>query len=202
MNELRPDLQIIASWIEPGSRVLDIGCGSGRLIAHLMQEQGVKARGIELEKSKVNRAIAAGLPVIEGDVEDNLPHFSDQSFDYVVISQALQAMEDPRWVLSEMVRIGKQAICSVPNFGYWKNRAYLGLKGRMPVTSSLSYQWYETPNIHFCTLTDFVELAEIMGLTVERQAQVKPNGKPMYRNGKSLYANLLSEQGVFSLVKR
>lgn len=196
---LRPDLQAIAGLIAPGASVLDIGCGDGVLLAWLVQHKQVEGRGIEIDTDNVNKAIALGVPVIQGDIETDLAFYPDRSFDVVVLGQTLQALRDPKAVLDELLRIGKTAIVSVPNFGNWKNRLYLALRGRMPVTSTLSYQWYDTPNIHFCTISDFVVLCEEMGIRIERRIWVDAEGKPSRFSGRGILANILGEQGVFVL---
>ncbi len=199
---LRPDLAVIASLIEPGSRVLDVGCGDGALLRWLRDEKQVDGRGIEIDMALVNRAIASGIPVIQGDVDSDLPHYPAQSYDYVVLSQALQAMRDPKTVLSSLVRIGKKAIVSVPNFGHWKNRLYLGLYGKMPVTKTLSYQWYDTPNIHFCTIKDFVIFCECLGIAIDDRVVVDAHGHKTSFTGRGHMANLFGEQGVFLLHRK
>lgn len=199
---LRTDLAVIASLIREQSRVLDIGCGNGELLAWLRDHAAVDARGIEIDQDQVHRAIARGIPVIQGDVTTDLPHYPDQSYDYVVLSQTLQTMADPRAVLEQLVRIGRKAIVSVPNFGHWKNRLHLSVFGRMPVTKTLSYQWYDTPNIHFCTITDFVRLAEQLGITIEDRVVVNAVGHKARFSGTGFRANLFGEQGVFLLSKR
>ncbi len=196
---LRPDLAVIASLIAPKSRVLDVGCGDGQLLRWLRDHKLVDGRGIEIDQAQVHRAIAQGIPVIQGDVASDLPHYPDGAYDYVILSQTLQAMRDPRAVLLDLVRIGRQAIVSVPNFAYWKNRLHLGLLGRMPVTKTLSYQWYDTPNIHFCTITDFVILAESLGITIEDRVVVDAAGHKTKFTGRGRMANMLGEQGVFLL---
>lgn len=198
---LRPDLAVIADLIRPGVRVLDIGCGDGQLLAWLQAHKQVDGRGIEIDQPSVHRAIAAGIPVIQGDVDSDLPHYPSQSYDYVILSQTLQAMHDPRAVLRELVRIGRAAIVSVPNFGHWRNRLYLALRGRMPVTKTLSYQWYDTPNIHFCTLADFITLAEKLGISIEARVMVDATGTKLPFSGRmrAAFANLFAEQGVFLL---
>ena len=198
---LRPDLAVIASLIKSGSRVLDVGCGDGTLLRWLRDERLVDGRGIEIDQQQVNQAIAAGIPVIQGDVDADLPHYPDGVYDYVVLSQALQAMRDPRKVLLDLVRIGREAIVSVPNFGHWKNRLHLMLLGKMPVTKTLSYQWYDTPNIHFCTITDFVIFCEQLGITIEDRVVVDARGHKTKFTGHGRMANLFGEQGVF-LLKR
>lgn len=200
--QLRPDLRAIAGLVKPGASVLDIGCGEGELLAWLAQHKSADARGIEIETEKVNRAIALGVPVIQGDIETDLAFYPEQSFDVVILSQTLQAMRDPKAVLEQLLRVGKTAIVSVPNFGHWKNRLYLALKGRMPVTKTLTYEWYDTPNIHFCTLTDFVALCERMGIRIEGKIWVDALGNPSRFTGRGSLANLLGEQGVFLLARR
>jgi methionine biosynthesis protein MetW len=197
--ELRADLQAIADLVEQGSKVLDIGCGDGELLAWLAREKKVDGRGLELSQSGVNAAIARGLSVIQGDADADLQYYPAQAYDYVILSQTLQTMRDPKTVLGDLVRIGKHAIVSVPNFGYWKNRLYLLCLGRMPVTKTLSFQWFDTPNIHFCTLSDFVSLCELMQVTIEKRVYVDHNGTPSYLQGKGAFANLFGEQGVFML---
>ncbi len=199
---LRPDLAAIASLIAPGTSLLDIGCGDGALLAWLEEHRQVKGRGMELSQAGVNACIARGLAVIQGDAETDLSYYPDKSFDYVVLSQTLQAMRQPKEVLLQLVRVARHAIVSVPNFGHWKNRLYLLAWGRMPVTKTLSYQWYDTPNIHFCTIRDFVALCRELGLTVEQRIYVRATGEPAHFTGAGWLANVLGEQGVFMVSGR
>ncbi len=197
-NGIRFDLKLIADMVEPGSRVLDVGCGDGALLAYLARHKGVDGRGIELSMDGVHRCVTQGLPVIQGDAETDLKDYPAEAFDYVILSQTLQAMREPRTVLQNLTRIGRRAIVSVPNFGYWRIRLQLLLTGRMPVTEKLGYQWWETPNIHFCTIKDLVSLTEEMGLTIERCLIVNRTGR-ITGHAHSGFANLLGEQGVFLL---
>ncbi|MFL7903648.1 methionine biosynthesis protein MetW [Azospirillum argentinense] len=197
-NGIRTDLKLIAEMVEPGSRVLDVGCGDGALLAFLSRQKGVDGRGIELSMDGVHQCVAQGLSVIQGDAETDLKDYPPGAFDYVILSQTLQAMREPRTVLETMTRIGRRAIVSVPNFGYWRIRVQLLLTGRMPVTEKLGYQWWETPNIHFCTIKDFVVLAEEMGIRIERCMIVDRAGR-VTGHAHSGLANLLGEQGVFLL---
>ncbi|MBK3798032.1 methionine biosynthesis protein MetW [Azospirillum brasilense] len=197
-NGIRTDLKLIAEMVKPGSRVLDVGCGDGALLAFLSRQKGVDGRGIELSMDGVHQCVAQGLSVIQGDAETDLKDYPPGAFDYVILSQTLQAMREPRTVLETMTRIGRRAIVSVPNFGYWRIRVQLLLTGRMPVTEKLGYQWWETPNIHFCTIKDFVVLAEEMGIRIERCMIVDRAGR-VTGHAHSGLANLLGEQGVFLL---
>lgn len=196
---LRPDLQAIGHMVEPGASLLDVGCGEGDLLAWLQREKSVSGRGIELSQHGVNRSIARGLSVIQGDADADLQFYPDGAYDYVVLSQTLQTLSRPKEVLEQLVRIARHAIVSVPNFGHWRNRLYLGLGGRMPVTRTLRYEWYDTPNIHFCTISDFITLCEKLGLTVEERLYVSHQGVPTYFRNKGPFANLFGEQGIFML---
>ena len=195
---IRFDLKLIAEMVEPGSRVLDVGCGDGALLDFLTHKKGVDGRGIELSMDGVHQCVAQGLSVIQGDAEADLKDYPADAFDYVILSQTLQAMREPRTVLENLTRIGRRAIVSVPNFGYWRIRLQLLLTGRMPVTEKLGYQWWETPNIHFCTIKDFVTLTDEMGIHIERCMIVDRVGR-VTGHAHSGFANLLGEQGVFLL---
>lgn len=199
--QLRPDLQAIADLVTPGATLLDVGCGEGELLAWLKEHKQVKGRGIELSQQGVHKSIAKGLSVIQGNADVDLEHYPAGAYDYVILSQTLQTLRQPKEVLEHLVRIARHAIVSVPNFGYWKNRIYLLRHGRMPVTKNLSYEWYDTPNIHFCTISDFVVLCEQLGLTIERRLYVNEQGIPNYFHHKGLFANFFGEQGIFMIRK-
>ncbi|MBN8543532.1 MAG: methionine biosynthesis protein MetW [Alphaproteobacteria bacterium] len=202
MSTLRPDLQTIAELVTPNSRVLDIGCGEAELLAWLKSQKSVDGRGIEIEQERVQRAVRMGIPVIQGNVDTDLADYPTGAYDFAILSMTLQAMNNPKNVLAELTRIGKQAIVSVPNFGHWKNRLYLALHGKMPVTRTLAYEWYDTPNIHFCTIADFVILCERMGITIERRIMVDAQGQRSRFYGRGWWANLFGQQGVFLLSAR
>jgi methionine biosynthesis protein MetW len=198
-GELRQDLRLIADMIEPGSRVLDIGCGDGALLAYLARRKGVDGRGIELSQSGVNACVGHGLSVIQGDADRDLEAYPAGAFDVVVLSQTLQATRRPRNVLEALVRIGHRAIVSFPNFGFWRVRLRLLANGRMPVSHCLAYPWYETPNIHLCTIRDFVALCDEIGVRVERSITLDRHGRPYSLDPRGSLANLLAEQGIFVL---
>jgi len=195
---IRIDLQLIADMINPGSRVLDVGCGDGTLLDYLVHFKAVDGRGIELSQQGVNACVTQGLSVIQGDADTDLRDYPSDAFDYVVLSQTLQATVNPRSVLLEMARIGRHAIVSFPNFGYWRVRLQLLLRGLMPRTSALAHDWYDTPNIHLCTITDFVALADRVGVTIERALTLDRTGTRVHER-KGVLANLLGEQAVFLL---
>src|SRR5438067_4613566 len=198
-DRLRRDLRLIAEMIEPESRVLDIGCGDGALLAYLAREKAVDARGMELSQSGVNACVRHGLSVIQGDADRDLDAFPVSAFDVVVLSQTLQATRQPRHVIEALVRIGKRAIVSFPNFGYWRIRLGLLWRGRMPVSELLNNSWYETPNIHLCTIRDFVALCDAIGVRIERSLTLDRHGRPFALNPRGGLANLLAEQAVFVL---
>jgi len=198
-GRLRRDLRVIADMIEPAARVLDIGCGDGALLGYLVSEKGADARGVELSQSGVNACVGRGLSVIQGDADRDLDAYPLGAFDVVVLSQTLQATRNPRRVLETLVRIGDRAIVSFPNFGYWRVRLGLLAHGRMPVTPLLDHQWYDSPNIHLCTIRDFVALCSEMGIRIEKSVTLDRYGNPYALDPRGSLANLLAEQGVFVL---
>jgi methionine biosynthesis protein MetW len=167
MRQLRPDLAVIAATVAPGSRVLDVGCGDGALMAALRDDSRVDARGMELDPHNVAECVAKGLSVIQGDADSDLAYYPDAAFDYAILSQTLQTTKRPDQVLEELLRVGRKAFVSFPNFGHWRVRASLLWRGRMPVTRLLPVAWYETPNIHHVTVSDFRDLVAARHLTVE-----------------------------------
>ena len=197
----RVDLQFVAGMVAEGSRVLDIGCGDGALLDLLIRERGVDGRGIELSQLGVNNCVAKGLSVIQGDADEDLDNYPDGAFDFVILSQTLQATRHPKAVLENMLRIGKYAIVSFPNFGHWRLRLQLMFRGRMPMTGILSTPWYETENIHFCTIRDFVVLVDMLGVKIERAVALDEYGKPLRLNAPWWLWNFFGEQGVFLLHK-
>jgi methionine biosynthesis protein MetW len=199
MSKLRSDLQLIADLVPKGTKVLDVGCGDGELLAWLAAHKQVDARGLEMDQGKVREAIARGLPVIQGNAETDLSTYRKKSYDSVILSRTLQAMHDPQEILKQILRIGNQVIVSIPNFGYWKNRTHLGFKGRMPVTSTLTYAWHNTPNIHFCTLADFELLCEELGIKILQRICVNLAGERSVIQKGTTLPNLLAEQAVFVL---
>jgi len=198
--QARIDLLVIANLVEPGSRVLDIGCGEGDLLHLLSTEKQVDGRGIELSQRGVNACVTRGLSVVQGDADEDLQDYPDDAFDYVILSQTIQATHNPREVLAQMQRIGRRIIVSFPNFGHWRIRWQLGVHGRMPVTHTLDYQWYNTPNIHLCTVLDFAALCGELGLHIEQTRMLSGDqDRRVKKPGRR--ANLFAEQAVF-LVSR
>jgi methionine biosynthesis protein MetW len=193
VNGLSVRLQQVASTIPAGASVLDVGCSDGRLLAWLRDNRGVDGRGIELDPARVAAAVARGLSVVQGDATHDLAAFPDQSVDYAILSETLQAMQAPANVLQQLVRIGRKAVVAFPNFGHWRVRLDLLTKGRMPVTRSLPTSWHETENIHLCTIDDFRALATDLGLTLEGQAFLSGEKRT------STWPNLRADHALFIL---
>ncbi|MDF3075218.1 MAG: hypothetical protein K0S54_2885 [Alphaproteobacteria bacterium] len=197
---IRVDLQLIADMVDAKSRVLDIGCGDGALLEYLVHFKQVDGRGMELSQQGVNACVGNGLAVIQGDADTDLRAYPDGAFDYVILSQTLQATRDPRGVLQQMLRVGRRAVVSFPNFGYWRVRLGLLLNGRMPTTQTLPYSWYDTPNIHLCTIRDFLDMSASAGVEIERMIALGKDGR---RVGSAVdlpaLINWRAEQAVFLL---
>ena len=199
IQSIRKDWDLIESLIRDNSRVLDIGCGEGDLIQQLEKNLSAKVHGIEKNQELALNAIAKGLSVTHGDAEKDLLQYSNQSFDYVILSQTLQAMVEPKKILSELLRVGSKAIVSFPNFGHWKIRLQLLLKGRMPITEGLPFSWYDTPNIHFFTLKDFQNLCNEMNIVIENSIGLTSKGKQFPIDGSLLSANIITSEAIFLL---
>ena len=198
-KNMRVDLRLMSEMIEPRSRVLDIGSGDGSLIEHLFRTRGCDARGLEIDMAEVTRSVAHGLPVMQGDADTDLAHYPDGLFDYVVLSRTLQAVEQPREVLRQMLRIGARALVSFPNFGHWRVRWQLLHSGRMPMTATWDRPWHATPNIHPCTIQDFFDLCAQEGYTVERWLAVDDGGRRAPWRRSPALANIFGEQALFLL---
>ena len=198
----RVDLVMVAEMVAPRSRVLDVGSGDGELLELLATTRQCDARGIELSREGVNAGVARGLAIVQGDADVDLAHYPDDSFDYVILSQTLQATRRPRWVLEQMLRIGRRAVVSFPNFGHWRSRLDLMVNGRMPVTENMPFAWYETPNIHFCTIRDFVGLVERLDAKIEKAVALDSSGHRVRVNMPWWFWNLFGEQAVFLLRRK
>src|SRR5437773_9790796 len=197
----RIDLLVVADMVQRGARVLDVGCGDGELL-RLLEGRGVDGRGIELSREGVNECVAKGLAVVQGDADTDLEDYPDDAFDYVILSQTLQATRRPRVVLEHMLRIGSYAIVSFPNFGHWRIRLQILFGGHMPRTDNLPYAWWDSPNIHFCTIKDFRQLCAVAGVKMEKSLALDPWGRPLRFNAPWWFWNLLGEQAVFLLSRR
>ncbi len=194
---MRIELNLLQPWIAPGSRVLDLGCGDGLLLRSLMDNRDVEGYGIEIDPEQINACVARGVNVIEDNIDEGLIRFPDGSFDTVVMTQALQVLREPDKVLVEMLRIGRECIVTFPNFGNWRTRAYLMFRGRMPVTRQLSYQWFDTPNIHFCTVHDFEALCADLNIRILDRSFVAE--RSVDRRLAQIWPNLFSETAVYHL---
>ena len=195
----RIDLTVVADFIAPRARVLDVGCGDGELLQLLETDKQVDGRGVEISQRGVNECVARGLSVIQGDADTDLVFYPDRGFDYVILSQTLQATRNPKVVLDHMLRIGERAIVSFPNFGHWRVRTSLMLRGRMPVTRDLPWSWHDTPNIHFCTIRDFIALCDEVGAKVERAVALDAAGQKLGYALPWSFWNFFGQQAVFLL---
>lgn len=195
---MRTDNEIITEIIAEKAKVLDVGCGEGDLLQMLFDKKQVDGRGIEINQQRVSVAVSRGLSVIQGDADIDLRDYPAASFDYVILGQTIQATKNPKEILNELLRISSRAVVSLPNFGYWYNRFYLAVFGEMPVTKTLSYQWYDTPNIHFCTINDFIKLCRENNIMIEKKIYLDAARNKLKP---ALPPNLFAEQGIFLLKK-
>ncbi|WP_294033253.1 methionine biosynthesis protein MetW [uncultured Moraxella sp.] len=204
MNNI--DHQLAEKWIKPNSRVLDLGCGDGTLLAHLQDSLGVSGYGLEIDEAKINEAVAKGLNIIEQDLNDGLARFGDQSFDTVVMARALQAVKSPDKLLVDMLRVAKEGIVTFPNFAYWQNRVYLGIKGIMPMSETLPHEWYNTPNIHLCTFKDFERLCDDNNIRILDAVAISDKPSPkipasIMNHFVKRAPNLLADVAIYRIAK-
>ena len=198
---MKNEFKVIADLIEKDTRVLDVGCADGTLMKFLKDNKNIDIRGLELSKDKVQECIAKGLTVIEGNAEKDLKQFPDKSFDYVVLSQTLQAFLNPELVISELLRVGKKAIVTIPNFGYWKVRLHLLTKGTMPITKTLPDQWYNTPNLHMCTIKDFVHFVKSRNFKIFKSLALNEKNVSLINDTNLGFKNLFADLGIFLIEK-
>ena len=199
---MKKEFQIISELVKNNSRVLDVGCGDGILMKYLKDNKNVDSRGLEISKEKVQMCIAEGLSVIEGNAEDDLKQFPDLSFEYAILGQTLQAFYKPEKVIDDLLRVSKKAIITIPNFGYWKIRIHLLLKGTMPVNKHLPNEWYNTPNLHMCTIKDFVNFCNKKNINLVRSIALHDETVSEINNKNLNVKNLFSELGIFLVEKK
>ena len=198
---MKKEFKIIADLIEKNTKVLDVGCGDGTLMEFLKNNKEINIRGIEISKNKVQKCISKGLTVIEGDAEKDLKQFPDHSFDYVILSQTLQAFLNPEKVISELLRVGKKAIVTIPNFGYWKVRLHLLIRGTMPITRNLPDEWYNTPNLHMCTIKDFFNFCKNKDISLYKSIALQNLKSSNINNSNIAIKNLSAVLGIFLIEK-
>ena len=198
---MKSEYKIIANIISENTRVLDVGCDDGSLMEFLKKEKKVDIRGLEISKEKVQTCISKGLTVIEGDAEFDLKQFPDKSFDYVVLGQTLQAFINPELVIKELLRVGNKAIVTIPNFGHWKVRLNLLVQGTMPVTQTLPNKWYNTPNIHMCTIKDFFKFSKTINFKIFKSLALTNKNVSTISGSNLIFKNLFSELGIFLIEK-
>ena len=194
---MKKEFKVIADLLPSNTRVLDVGCGDGSLMNLLKEEKNIEVRGLELSQDNVQQCIHKGLPVIQGNAETELHQFPDQSFDYVILSQTLQAFYKPEEVLKNLLRIGKSVIVSIPNFGYWKVRVKLLFFGEMPITKTLPNTWYNTPNLHMCTIKDLFKFCDEKKIIIKKVIGVNEDSTSLIKKGNLEIKNLLSKLGIF-----
>jgi len=198
---MKNEFQVIAELIEKEKKVLDVGCGDGTLMEFLKNNKKTNIRGLEISKSKVQECIAKGLTVIEGNAEKDLAQFPDKSFDYVVLSQTLQAFLNPELVINELLRVGKKAIVTIPNFGYWRIRLHLLLKGTMPITKTLPDEWYNTPNIHMCSIKDFFHFVKSRDIKIFKSLAINNQNASIINDSNLTIKNFFADLGIFLIEK-
>ena len=194
---MKKEFKVITDLLPKNVRVLDVGCGDGSLMSHLIKEKNIEARGLELKKENVTKCIYKGLPVIEGNAETELHQFPNQSFDFVILSQTLQAFYNPEKVLKDLLRIGKSVIISIPNFGYWKVRTSLLFFGKMPVTKTLPDSWYNTPNLHMCTIKDLFHFCVEKNIEIKRAVGINEDKTSEIKKSNLEIKNFFSKLGIF-----
>ncbi|MCD4813801.1 methionine biosynthesis protein MetW [bacterium] len=201
-NILLSDYDVVVSLIEKGSRVLDLGCGNGSLLVRLIKERQVHARGVEIKQDAVIACIHKGLSVFQGDIDAGLADYGNATYDYVVLNQTLQAIHRPDFVIEEMLRVGKKAIISFPNFGYWRIRKNLMLRGCMPRTNKLPFDWYNTPNIHLLTIQDFIHFCKARKITILKKISLLKNNRRDKANTVSFLPNFFADEGLFVITSQ
>ena len=198
---MKQEFKVISELIDKNSKVLDVGCGNGDLIKYLQEKTTANVRGLEISKSSVQNCLSKGLTVIEGNAENDLYQFPKQSFDFVILSQTLQAFLNPEEVLKQLMRVGKKVIITIPNFGHWKIRINLLLKGTMPVTKNLPYSWYNTPNLHMCTIKDFVQFTNSRNFKIFKSLALNNDSISLINNSNLGLKNLFADLGIFLIEK-